>query len=482
MTITIVGLGPGQIGDLTLEARDLLAAADTVWLRTRVHPVVEQLPAGPVFRDFDHYYEESGDFAEVYARICADLERLAFERDIIYAVPGHPLVGEATVRRLLERSREGGPEVRLISGLSFIEPVCATLDVDPLEAGLQIVDALDPRLEPSRPALCAQIYSRRVASALKLALLDLYPPEHRVALAGGAGAESVWRGPLSELDRADRFDHLSSLYLPPLPADRDLRTFAGFRGIVHRLHAPGGCPWDREQTHASLRPFLLEEAYEALEKLDEADPAGLAEELGDLLLQIGLHCEIAAEAGEFDYADVFASITSKLIRRHPHVFAGTSVSGAREVEANWQRIKQKERAGETQTRRSILAGVPRSMPALAYSQAVQERAAQVGFDWPALDGVLDKLHEELAELRAASGGAEREEEFGDTLFVLTNAARWLKIDAEEALRHANRKFQRRFAVVEQLARERGIDLATGGLETLDALWDEAKARERSHNA
>ena len=170
---------------------------------------------------------------------------------------------------------------------------------------------------------------------------------------------------------------------------------------MHRLRAPGGCPWDREQTHDSLRPFLLEETYEALEKLDAGDVSGLAEELGDLLLQVALHCEIAGEAGEFQYSDVFQTISAKLLRRHPHVFGSASVTDAEEVKANWQRIKQEERADEDAARRSILSGVALSMPSLAYSQAVQERAAQVGFDWPQIEGVLDKLGEELGELRSA---------------------------------------------------------------------------------
>jgi tetrapyrrole methylase family protein/MazG family protein len=476
MSITIVGLGPGSPGDLTVEASETILRAPTVWLRTRIHPTVAALVPGPELRDFDHYYEQCADFADVYQRICADLEQMGTEGDVVYAVPGHPLVGEATVRRLLERSGAGGPAVRIVAGLSFIEPVCTMLAVDPLAAGLQIVDALDPSIEPGRPALCAQIYSRRIASSLKLSLLELYPPDHTVALAGAGGA--LWRGPLSDLDRAERFDHLSSLYLPPVSVERDLRTFAGLRGIVHRLRAPGGCPWDREQTHQSLRPFLLEESYEALEKLDAGDVSGLAEELGDLLLQVALHCEIAAEAGEFQYADVFEAIGSKLIRRHPHVFGDASVRDAEEVKVNWQRIKQDERAGEAADLRSILSGVSLSMPALAYSQAVQERAAQVGFDWPRMDGVLDKLVEELGELRAATDESQREEEFGDLLFVVTNVARWLKIDAEAALRAANRKFRRRFSAVEELAHARGVDLATLGLEGLDRLWNEVKAAER----
>jgi tetrapyrrole methylase family protein/MazG family protein len=482
--ITVVGLGPGSIGDLTLAARETLTKAKTVWLRTRIHPVVSELPAGLELRDFDGYYERSSDFAEVYGQICGDLEGLAAKADIVYAVPGHPLIGEATVRRLLARSREGGPAVEIVAGLSFIEPVCVALGIDPIETGLQIVDALEPLVEPSRPALCAQVYSRHIASGLKLSLLELYPPEHEVALVGAAGLTKgrVWRGPLSELDHADRFDHLTSLYLPPLPIELDWRTFAGFRGIVHRLYAPGGCPWDHEQTHSSLRPFLLEETYEALEKLDKEETDGLAEELGDILLQIGLHCEIASEAGEFDYGDVFDSITRKLIRRHPHVFGETVVGGADEVKVNWQRIKQEERAEEPEAQRSILAGVPSAMPALSYSQSVQERAAQVGFDWPQLEHVLDKLREEIEELRTANNAAEREEEFGDILFVLANVARWLKLDAEEALRGANAKFVRRFGRVEALALERQLDLASAGLDALNLLWDEAKAEERGHQS
>lgn len=478
--ITIVGLGPGAASDLTLAARQTLAEAREVWLRTRIHPVVAELPTGPVLRDFDDVYEQGRDFAEVYERICSDLERMGREGDIVYAVPGHPLVGEATVRRLLERAAADGPAVRIIAGLSFIEPVCSALKLDPLANGLQVIDALDPRLEPGRPALCAQVYSRHIAARLKLALLDLYPPDHAISVVSGAGVdaeERLWTGPLAEMDRAERFGYLTSVYLPPLPREEDRRSFGGFRDIVHSLYAPGGCPWDREQTHSSLRPFLLEEAYETLEALDAQAPERLAEELGDLLLQIGLHCEIAAEADEFDYGDVFESITSKLIRRHPHVFAGANVSGADEVRTNWQRIKQAERDGEQADRRSILAGVPASMPALAYSQAVQSRAAQVGFDWPQVEQVIDKLVEEVNELRGATTLAEREDEFGDVLFVLVNVARWLGLEAEETLRLANRKFVRRFSRVEALARERGIDMAAAGLPALNALWDEVKQGE-----
>jgi tetrapyrrole methylase family protein/MazG family protein len=477
MTITVVGLGPGDPDLMTMRARGALDSAAVVWCRTLRHPTVGGLNLAGRARSFDSLYEAGGSFDEVYAAIVARLLELAAQDDVIYAVPGHPLVGEATVRELLARAPGAGVEVRLIDGLSYVEPVCAALALDPLAAGMQIVDALDPRVDPARPALVAQVYDRRTASALKLALLELYPPEHEVTVVSGAGTATctVTALRLAEIDHDDgRFDHLACLYVPALTMEQNRRTFDALRAITHRLYAPGGCPWDREQTHTSLKPFLLEETYEVLSALDEGDPERLCEELGDLLLQMTLHTEIAEAADEFTYGDVFERITAKLQRRHPHVFGDAVVTSADETWTNWQRIK----AAEKNNAESILAGVPAAMPALAYAQAVQERAARVGFDWPKLDEVLDKLVEELQELREAEGAEQRLDEFGDVLFVLANVARWLKVDAEEALRLAGRKFYRRFSGMETLARERGLDLHGMSLAQMDALWNEVKARHR----
>jgi tetrapyrrole methylase family protein/MazG family protein len=338
------------------------------------------------------------------------------------------------------------------------------------------VDALDPRLDPTRPAIVAQVYARHAASTLKLALLDLYPPEHPVVVVSNAGLpdQRVERLELVAIDRSDGlFNHLTCLYLPALAPEADLRRFEGLRAISHRLRSPEGCPWDREQTHASLKPFLLEESYEVLAALDDDEPARLREELGDLLLQMTLHTEIAEEAGEFSYGDVFEAINRKLIRRHPHVFGDATIESADEQWVAWQQIKREEKNGEE----SILAGVPPSMPALAYAQAVQERAARTGFDWPNLDQVLEKLSEELAELRAAGTHEERLDEFGDVLFVLANVARWLKLDAEESLRRTNAKFARRFGGIEELARARGLRLEAMTLDEMETLYQEVKARE-----
>ncbi len=475
MTIHIVGLGPGDPDLLTVQARRILETAPVIWCRTLHHPTLAALALPGRLESFDPLYERVERFEDVYEQIVDRLLALAAAGDVVYAVPGHPLVGEATVRRLRERAAAVAVDVRLIEGLSFIEPVCTAVGLDPLAAGLQVVDALEPRLDPALPALVAQVYNRRVAAQLKLALLELYPPHHTVQVvrnAGAPGGTEVEHLPLAEIDRSDdRFHHLACLYLPPLPVELNLRTFGGLRAITHRLRAPGGCPWDREQTHASLRPFLLEETYEALAALDEGEPVRLAEELGDLLLQVTLHAEIAEEGGEFTYGDMFEHITAKLLRRHPHVFGDAVIRTAEEQWHAWQQIKRAER-GEAS---SILAGVPTTLPALAYAQTVQERAMRAGFRWPRLEDVLAKLGEEVAELRRAATRAEREQEFGDVLFVLVNAAHHLGINAEDALRTAARKFVRRFTELEALVRTRGLDLAALPLAELEALWREAKA-------
>jgi tetrapyrrole methylase family protein/MazG family protein len=257
---------------------------------------------------------------------------------------------------------------------------------------------------------------------------------------------------------------------PPKPPDIDSRSFDGLREIVRRLRAPDGCPWDRAQTHESLRRFLLEETYEALDALDGGDARKLCEELGDVLLQILLHAQIASESGEFAIDDVIEGIATKLLRRHPHVFGETKVDTAEEVVLKWEEIKSAERGGE-----SLLADVPQALPALVYSQAMQERAVAAGFEWPDVEDVLDKLTEEARELAEAETLEEKREELGDTLFVLVSLARKLGLDAEESLRLASRRFRRRFDALQSLASERGLRLADLPIDAMESLWRETKS-------
>ncbi len=259
-------------------------------------------------------------------------------------------------------------------------------------------------------------------------------------------------------------------------------TFSELVAIMARLRGPGGCPWDRKQTHASLRPYLLEETYEALEAIDAGDDAELCKELGDVLLQVVFHAQIAAEEGRFDIEAVGQAIVDKLIRRHPHIFDDASADGADEVLLRWEQIKKQERREQGEAEPSLLEGIPKHLPALMRAHRIQARVSQQGFDWDDIDGTLDKVEEEFAEVRKAWKAGEVaavEEEFGDLLFSLVNASRFLKVDPEQALRRAIAKFERRFRALEEIVHARGEEVAALSLAALDEIWDEVKARERA---
>jgi MazG family protein len=368
-----------------------------------------------------------------------------------------------------------------------------------LAAGLQVVAAerlIATPIEASRPLLLVPLATLRAGDEGAdveplpgrhgpdgrdpLAVLGrLYPAGHPVGRFGVADETTV--GGLTA-------DSLAApLYVRPVAPELALAGPWSMPWISDRLRRPDGCPWDREQTHASLRKHLLEETYEVYDALEAGATPALAEELGDLLLQVVLHAQLAAEAGVFDLADVQAAIAAKIVRRHPHVFGDAEARTASDVNRQWERIKADERAAAaergdgdrqpTGIAKSALDGISASLPALASSQEMQERAANLGYDWPSIEGVLDKVTEELAELRAAGTDAEWAEEFGDLLFVLVNVARRHGIESEAALRAANVKFRRRFRSVERQAAEQGVALRDLDFAALDELWHAAKAEE-----
>ncbi len=256
-------------------------------------------------------------------------------------------------------------------------------------------------------------------------------------------------------------------------SDEELGTFQTLVDIVARLRAPGGCPWDREQTHESLKRHLLEESYEVIEAIDQGNPAVLSEELGDLMVQVAFHADIAREAGEFQLEDVLRQINSKLVRRHPHVFADGHVEDAREVEQNWEQIKAQERKEKGESK-SPVEGISVDMPALAYAQLMQDRVGKAGFEWDDISGVLDKIVEEVAELKAAATPEEKVHELGDLLFTMVNLTRWSGAHAEDVLRQANQRFGKRYLSMERLASERGLDFEALPLDQKEELWQEAK--------
>jgi tetrapyrrole methylase family protein/MazG family protein len=474
--LTILGLGPASAEDLTRRAWRALETADTVFLRTREHPCVPDLPIKD-FTSFDYLYESTADFTHIYASIAEQVIAAARAGDVVYAVPGDPLVAEESVTRLIAAAKNDSIAYTMINGISFIEPILSILEIDALD-GLQLYDAAaiamghHPPINPDYPAMLAQVFSRGMASDLKLTLMNQYPDEFEVALVHAAGTPDalVERIPLYEIDRSAHIGYLTALYVPALGG---MSSFEQFQAIIAHLRAPEGCPWDREQTHLSLRRYLLEETYEVLEALDNEDTDALADELGDLLLQIVLHTQIAIDDGEFHMSDVLRAINAKMVRRHPHVFGTASVDGSDGVIANWETIKRQERAerGETAPQ-SRLDGVNKALPALMRAFELQKAAAKVGFDWTDTADVIAKVREEIDELIAAPPD-EVERELGDLLFVVVNWARHLKIEPENALRAACAKFSRRFQYIEQAA---GASMDGMSLAQMDALWDEAKAK------
>jgi tetrapyrrole methylase family protein/MazG family protein len=409
---------------------------------------------------------------------------------VVYAVPGDPAVGETSVGLLRSAAEHASLRLKVLPGVSFIGPTLAALGWDALD-GVQVADATvmaamhHPPLDPDQPALVAQVYGRMLASDLKLVLLNQYPDDHPVTLVSGAAglAPRQVTMPLAELDHRDEdFDDWSTLAVPPLPRPGSLQRLAE---VIAHLRAPDGCPWDREQTHASLRPYMIEEAYEAVAAIDDDDTDSLAEELGDVLLQVVLHAQIAVEEGSFALADVVGHITDKLVRRHPHVFGEVVADTAEEVLRNWDRLKADERRVKgVDEPEDPLSGVPPQLPALMRAQQVQRKARSVGVD--ALERadetsvMLDALAVSLDALRDVAGAAtplahgndatqsdgldertfaQEEEEarrgaaVGDALWVLATLARAWGVDAEGALRAATAGFEARVRTAVNLPRQ-----------------------------
>jgi tetrapyrrole methylase family protein / MazG family protein len=376
------------------------------------------------------------------------------------------------------------------SRLASVDALLAAAGIDP-GAGVQVVDAA--RLgavpfDPGLPLLVLRVGSvaadgadrmlpgRHAHAGAAALLARLYPAGHRVRRLGPNREDDAERtvGELGDEELA-----AADWLVPSLAPVDNIASPHGMAAISHRLRAPDGCPWDRKQTHATLRPFVLEEAYETVDAIERGTPADLAEELGDLFLQIILHAQLAAEEGTFDLVDVYRTLGAKIVRRHPHVFGDVEAHTAEQVLANWEAIKSAERTDAGRPP-SAFAGIARALPALPASREIQERASSMGWDWDAIEGVWEKVHEELDELHAAAdqegdeGRDARLHELGDLLFAIVNLARWMKLDPEEALRTANRRWIERYARVEQLAAERGVGLDELDLAGKDLLWDEVK--------
>lgn len=475
MAIVLLSLGPGPWTALTLEAQELLAGASALYVRTMHHPVIARLKGSRPNLRVEAV--EGRSVEELAERILAR----AREVETIYAAAGNALDDDGVARLLHARAHAEGLPVRAIAGLGLRE-LARAIDGTGMRPELVSLDALEltagapMRLDASKATLVTNVASPRIAQGLLDQLRALYPGPHEVCLFVPRPAEDAPQPTWLRLDEASAasVEGATCIYIPALGPEQLPGRFESLVHIVARLRAPDGCPWDREQTHESLKDALLEECYEALQALDRNDLRALQEELGDLLLHVLFHAQIAAEAGEFTLEDILRTLHHKMIRRHPHVFGTATARTAEEVLQQWHALKQEERAERGD---SLLASVPIALPALAYSQAVQERVQRVGFKWPDVQRPIEKLAEEVKELVEAKENAERTVEFGDLLFNIVNIALHLGISAEEALRRANEKFVRRFTALEQLALERGRALQEMTLTEMLALWDEVKSRE-----
>jgi len=409
----------------------------------------------------------------------------ANEMNIIYAVPGHPLVAEKTVQLLLKEGRKKGYTIKIEGGQSFLDSTFQALEIDPVE-GFQLVDAFDLRkdmLQLKGHVIITQVYDQMIASEVKLTLMEELPDHYKIKIvtAAGSSLQELKEIELYELDRETTINNLTSVYIPPVTDDTILyHKFSSFRHIIAELRGPNGCPWDKEQTHQSLKKYLIEECYELLEAIDKDDIDHIIEELGDVLLQVVLHAQIGEDEGMFSIDDVIKGVAEKMVRRHPHVFGQQSVTDSGEVLANWEEIKKKEKG--TREEQSILDAVASSLPALSKAFHLQKKAAKVGFDWPSVDGAWEKVKEELKEFEDEIAVNKDQsfimKEFGDLLFAFVNVGRHYKIEPEEALSSTNVKFYDRFGYIEKMAIEHNRQLQNMSLEEMDHYWNEAKKLDK----
>lgn len=486
-SITVVGLGSGDPDHLTLGVWRRLQNAERIFVRTAKHPAMSLLQDnGIAYTSFDSLYEQHDSFPDVYKAIAeALIAEAGAGGQLLYAVPGHPMVAERTVTLLREQCPEAGIELDILGGESFLDQAFVSLGIDPIE-GFALLDAADlqpSQLQPQLHTIIGQVYDSFTASDVKLALMERYPDDYEVVVGhalGVAGEQSIERVPLYELDRLSGYGNLSLIWVPR-SEDAALRnrTFDRLHEIVSILRSPEGCPWDREQTHQSIRKNFIEELYEALEAIDNDDPDAMQEEFGDVILQVMLHSQMEEEAGAFSVYDVIQSLNEKLIFRHPHVFGGLSANDSEEALGNWEQMKAEEKRikGTDADRKSVLDGIPPDLPALMKAYKLQKKAAKVGFDWNEIGPVLDKIEEELAELREAISGGEREQqasELGDLLFAVVNASRFIQADPEEALTRTNKKFRSRFLYIEEQLRISGKKFDQTDLTEMDRWWEEAK--------
>lgn len=478
--IKIIGLGPGSPEALTIGSINALKDGGQVFFRTEKHPTVDYLKNNGInFKTLDNFYEESKSFDEVYESIANYIvDRYEEDSNIIYAVPGHPLVAEKSVFNLIQICKNKNIEYSIIPAVSFVDAMMESLKIDPIE-GLKIIDAFDIKnqvLDKRIGTIITQVYNRFIASEVKIQLAEYYDDETEIIFVRGAGIqgiESIRRIPLYELDMQEDIDYLTSIYIP-----KDLdnkKDFNDLIQIVETLRGENGCPWDREQTHQSLKNDFIEECYELIDAIKNEDIDGMVEELGDILLHVVFQSSLGNEEGYFNIQDVIQGICNKMIFRHPHVFGNIKVSDSNEVLDRWEELKNQEKKYQSLTEKMQM--IAKSIPSITRARKIQKIASKVGFDWEDAKYAIDKVKEESEEILDVYKSNNMEkitEEVGDLLFASVNVSRMLGVNEDDALNEAINKFIYRFSKIEEIAKSKNKSMSDMTLEEMDEIWDSTK--------
>ncbi|MGL5693536.1 MAG: nucleoside triphosphate pyrophosphohydrolase [Peptostreptococcaceae bacterium] len=477
--IDIVGLGPGDESLISQGVLAILKSSSRIYLRTEKHPTVDKLKESISYINLDYFYENEENFENVYREIAEFIIEKSAEGDLVYAVPGHPRVAERTVSQIEQLAKERDIEVEVTASMSFVDAMFNYLAIDPAD-GFKLIDAFEIEnsyIDTNTSMIITQVYDHFIASNVKLKLMECYDYDQEVCIVNGAGVktlESKQYVPLHELDRPENlFNYLTSVYIPK-SSKKMYNTVHDLEEIMSQLRGPNGCEWDKKQDHESLKKYIIEEAYELCQAIDNDDIDEVIEELGDVLLQVVFHSQIGKETGFFDLSEVVNGICNKLVYRHPHVFKNIDVD-MNNFDKTWEDLKKKEKGESTVT--EGLTRIPNHLPALIKANKIQKKAALVGFDWDDIEDVYKKIEEEYKELLdecKVSNIKYIKEELGDLLFSIVNLARFLKVDPEEALNLTNDKFIKRFKFVEDSAIKSNRRLEEMTLQEMDELWEKAK--------
>lgn len=437
--IVIIGLGPGSEKHITLEGYSNLKSGRKTYLRTNKHPVVAFLRDENIeFETYDRYYEESKLFSDVYENIVLDLlEKLDKYGDINYCVPGHPLVAEKTVELLLQLKREDKIEVEIVQGLSFIEPIISLLEIDIVD-GIKIIDGLDlknQKVDISIGNLVTQVYSKEKASELKLDISDIYGDEYLVYILKSAGIpedEKVLKTEIYNIDKIEWIDHLTSIYIPKIEKKDKIYDFNSLLKIMEELRGENGCPWDINQTNDSLKKYVIEEAYELIDAIDNEDIEGIIEELGDVLLQVVFHSQIGKEEGYFTIVDVINGISLKMVNRHPHVFSNKKIDGEESLKNSWEEIKSEEKNYSSIEEK--ISVIPKSLPSLIRSEKIQKKIIGTYNLEKSLKDITQKI---ISNIKNIEEVENKEKYFGEILSFITILAIKYDVNLERALYDRN---------------------------------------------